>query len=82
MDDNMCRIIGQEREFQMEKSVSVQGFTRSLPTIYLYDHVVRLKSGASYRVSRCHSHREVYQYMRSLGYDPKDIVSVTSVTPK
>ena len=66
----------------MQKSVSVKSFTRSLPSIYLYDHVVRMKNGESYRVFRCGSDAAVYAYMRSLGYDPKDIMSVQTVAPK
>lgn len=66
----------------MEKSVSVNGFIGSLPPIYVHDHLVRMKNGKAYRVYRCSCDREVYEYMRSKGFDTKEIVSVDLVAPK
>lgn len=41
-----------------------------------------MKNGKAYRVYRCGSDRAVYQYMRSQGFDTKEIVRVDLVAPK
>jgi hypothetical protein len=40
-----------------------------------------MKNGKAYRVYRCGSDRAVYAYMRSQGFDTKEIVRV-DITPK
>lgn len=65
----------------MKKSVSVKSFTRSLPPIYTHDFIVRMKDGKAYRLYRCGSDRQAYEYMRSQGFDTKEIVRV-DIAPK
>jgi hypothetical protein len=71
-----------KREFKMRESVSVDSFIGSLPPIYTHDHIVHMKNGKTYRVYRCGSDRAVYEYMRSQGFDTKEIVRVDLVAPK
>lgn len=66
----------------MEKSVSVNSFLGSLPPVYVYDHLVRMQNGKAYRVYGCGSDRAVYQYMRSQGFNTKEIVRIDLVDPK
>ena len=66
----------------MRESVSVDSFIGSLPPIYTHDHIVHMKNGKAYRVYRCGSDRAVYEYMRSQGFDTKEIVRVDLVAPK
>lgn len=66
----------------MQKSVSVNSFTKSLKPIYIYDHLVHMSNGKAYRVYRCGCDREVYEYMRSVGFDTKEIVRIDLVAKK
>lgn len=82
MDDNSDIMIEErKRELKMRESVSVDSFIGSLPPIYTHDHIVHMKNGKAYRVYRCGSDRAVYAYMRSQGFDTKEIVRV-DITPK
>ena len=71
-----------KRELKMEKSVSVQSFTNSLPPIFTKDHMVYMKNGKVYRVYRQSSDYGVHEYMRSQGFDPCDIVTIRVVPTK
>ena len=71
-----------KRELDMRKSVSVQNFTKSLPPIFTKDHMVYMKNGKVYRVYRQSSDYGVHEYMRSQGFDPKDIVRIDLVPAK
>jgi hypothetical protein len=62
--------------------MNIKTFTESLKPIYIYDHLVHMKNGKAYRVYRCGSDRAVYAYMRSQGFDTKEIVRIDLVTPK
>ena len=66
----------------MRKSVSVSDFTRSLPPIYSHDHMVYMRNGKVYRVYRQSSDYGVHEYMRSQGFDPKNIVRIDLVPSK
>jgi hypothetical protein len=41
-----------------------------------------MKNGKAYRVYRCGSDRAVYAYMRSVGFDTKEIVRIDLVAKK
>lgn len=66
----------------MRKSVSVNSFIGSLPPIYTHDHIVHMRDGKAYRVYRQSSDYGVYEYMRSQGFDPKNIVRIDLVPCK
>lgn len=66
----------------MEKSVSVDSVIGSLPRICTHDNLVHMSNGKIYRVYRCSCDREVYEYMRSVGFDTKEIVKIELVPPK
>lgn len=66
----------------MEKSVSVQSVVRSLRPIYTHDHIVYMNNGKAYRVYRCDSDHAVHQYMRSKGFDTKEIIRIDLVAPQ
>jgi hypothetical protein len=61
---------------------SVAQFTKSLPPIYTHDHIVHMKDGKAYRVYRQASNYGVHEYMRSQGFDPKNIVRIDLVPSK
>ena len=61
--------------------MNIKTFTESLPPIYTHDHVVHMSNGKAYRVYRCGSHRAVYAYMRSQGFDTKEIVRIDLAAP-
>lgn len=61
---------------------SVAQFTSSLPPIFTHDHVVHMKDGKAYRVYRQSSDYGVYEYMRSQGFDTKDIARIDLVPAK
>lgn len=65
-----------------KKKMNIKTFTKSLKPIYIYDHIVHMKNGKAYRVYRCSSDNAVHEYMRSKGFDTKDIVRIDLVTPK
>ena len=62
--------------------MNIKTFTESLKPIYIYDHLVHMKNGKAYRVYRCGSDRAVYEYMRSQGFDTKEIVKVDLIPKK
>ena len=62
--------------------MNIKTFTESLQPIYTHDHIVHMSNGKAYRVYRCGSHAAVYQYMRSQGFDAKEIVQIDLVAPK
>ena len=62
--------------------MNIKTFTESLKPIYTHDHVVHMKNGKAYRVYRCGSDRAVYEYMRSQGFDTKEIVKIDLVAKK
>lgn len=66
----------------MRKCVSVTEFTKSLPPIYSHDHMVYMRDGKVYRVYRQSSDYGVHEYMRSQGFDPKNIVKIDLVPTK
>ena len=71
-----------KRELDMRKSVSVQNFTKSLQPIFTHDHIVHMNNGKAYRVYRQASDYAVHEYMRSQGFDPKNIVRIDLVPAK
>jgi hypothetical protein len=71
-----------KRELDMRKSVSVQNFTKSLPPIFTHDHMVYMNNGKVYRVYRQSSDYGVHEYMRSQGFDPKNIARIDLVPAK
>ena len=62
--------------------MNIKTFTKSLKPIYIYDHIVHMQNGKAYRVYRCNSDNAVHEYMRSQGFDTKEIVRIDLVTPK
>jgi hypothetical protein len=66
----------------MQKSFSVNSFTNSLPPIFTHDHMVYMNNGKVYRVYRQSSDYGVHEYMRSQGFDPKNIVRIDLVPAK
>ena len=62
--------------------MNIKTFTESLQPIYTHNHVVYMKNGKAYNVYRCGSDRAVYEYMRSQGFDTKEIVKIDIVSPK
>ena len=66
----------------MRESVSVNSFIGSLPPIFTNDHMVYMKNGKVYRVYRQASDYAVHEYMRSQGFDPKNIVRIDLVPAK
>lgn len=66
----------------MRKSTSVNSFTNSLPPIFTHDHMVYMNNGKVYRVYRQASDYAVHEYMRSQGFDPKNIVRIDLVPAK
>lgn len=62
--------------------MEIKTFTKSLPRIYTHDHIVHMQNGDAYRVYRCSCDREVYEYMRSKGFNTKEIVRVDLVASK
>lgn len=69
-----------KRELDMRQSVAQ--FTNSLPPIFTKDHLVYMKNGKVYRVYRQSSDYGVYEYMRSQGFDTKNIVRIDLVPCK
>ena len=69
-----------KRELDMRQSVAQ--FTKSLPPIYTHDHIVHMNNGKAYRVYRQASDYAVHEYMRSQGFDPKNIVRIDLVPAK
>ncbi|NDH09425.1 MAG: hypothetical protein EBY16_07420 [Gammaproteobacteria bacterium] len=65
-----------------KKKMNIKTFTKSLKPIYIYDHIVHMQNGKAYRVYRCNSDNAVHEYMRSQGFDTKEIVRIDLVTPK
>jgi hypothetical protein len=70
------------RKKEKRKKMNIKTFTESLKPIYTHDHVVHMKNGKAYRVYRCGSDRAVYEYMRSVGFDTKEIVKIDLVAKK
>jgi hypothetical protein len=70
------------RKKEKRKKMNIKTFTESLKPIYIYDHLVHMKNGKAYRVYRCGSDRAVYEYMRSQGFDTKEIVKIDLVAKK
>jgi hypothetical protein len=60
----------------MEKITNVNEMLATLPKITTHDHAVTMVNGKRYRVYGCFNHAQVYKYMRSQGFNAKDIVSV------
>jgi hypothetical protein len=72
----------EEKEERKRKKMNIKTFTESLQPIYIHDHMVHMKNGKAYRVYRCGSDRAVYEYMRSVGFDTKEIVKIDLVAKK
>ena len=70
------------RKKEKRKKMNIKTFTESLKPVYTHDHVVHMKNGKAYRVYRCGSDRAVYEYMRSVGFDTKEIVKIDLVAKK
>lgn len=70
------------RKKEKRKKMNIKTFTESLKPIYIYDHLVHMKNGKAYRVYHCGSDRAVYAYMRSQGFDTKEIVKIDLVAKK